>query len=376
MHCTAATSPLACTYYRYPSTIHIFTPTRLHHIFGRALNGKGDESSWNSAPEQLRKSIGKNIRGVEKDVFKLLEWSYNYLESEEAKKCFLLCSLFPEDSNIPIEDIVRYGIGLDLFESIDNMGQARDRVHGYVGILKKCYLLLDSEREECVKIHDVIRDVAISIASREENSFMIRCNEELKDWPENDRHQNNAVISMRCIGMPNNLVFPKLQLLRIQSNIDIFQEFPKSYFEGMKELKVVALLEMYIPSLPASLRCLTNLRTLSLFFCRLTEIDLSIIGALENLKILSFVGLKIHELPEEMGTTLSTGIASFPFPGQQVATLQVQAEKQKGWQDHQFSERVNLFLEQQQQLQKGSQHSFAVPEQFQGQILWEDRFFV
>ncbi|PSS33501.1 Disease resistance protein [Actinidia chinensis var. chinensis] len=268
---------------------------------GRALNGKDDEPSWNSALEQLRKSIGKNIRGVEKDVFKLLEWSYNYLESEEAKKCFLLCSLFPEDSNIPIEDIVRYGIGLDLFVSIDSIGQARDRVHGYVGNLKKCYLLLDSEVEECVKIHDVIRDVAISIASREENSFMVRCDEELKDWPENDRHKHNAVISMRCIGMPNNLVFPKLQLLQIQSNRYIFQEFPKSFFEGMKELKVVALLEMSFQSLPASLRCLTNLRTLSLFSYRLTEIDLSIIGALENLEILSFVGLQVHELPEEMG---------------------------------------------------------------------------
>ncbi|XP_057489461.1 probable disease resistance protein At5g63020 [Actinidia eriantha] len=268
---------------------------------GRALNGKDDEPSWKSALEQLRKSMVKNIRGVENEVFKTLEWSYNHIESEEAKKCFLLCSLFPEDSDIPIEDIVRYGIGLDWFENIDNMGQARDRVHGYVGILKKCYLLLDSEREDCVKIHDVIRDVAISIASREENSFMVRCDEELKDWPENDRHKHNAVISMRCIGMPNNLVFPKLQLLRIQSSLDIFQEFPESFFEGMKELKVVALLEMSIRSLPASLRCLTNLRTLSLFFCRSTEIDLSIIGALEKLEILSFVGLKIHELPEEMG---------------------------------------------------------------------------
>ncbi|GFY84688.1 hypothetical protein Acr_03g0014620 [Actinidia rufa] len=199
------------------------------------------------------------------------------------------------------EDIVRYGIGLDLFESIDSIGQARDRVHGYVGNLKKCYLLLDSEVEECVKIHDVIRDVAISIASREENSFMVRCDEELKDWPENDRHKHNAVISMRCIGMPNNLVFPKLQLLRIQSNRYIFQEFPKSFFEWMKELKVVALLEMSIRSLPASLRCLTNLRTLSLFFCKSTEIDLSIIGTLKNLEILSFVALEIHELPEEMG---------------------------------------------------------------------------
>ncbi|KAF7145342.1 hypothetical protein RHSIM_Rhsim04G0114400 [Rhododendron simsii] len=41
---------------------------------GKALNGKG-ESSWRSALAQLRKSIGKNIRGVEENVFRLLEWS-------------------------------------------------------------------------------------------------------------------------------------------------------------------------------------------------------------------------------------------------------------------------------------------------------------
>ncbi|KAF5941131.1 hypothetical protein HYC85_022298 [Camellia sinensis] len=48
----------------------------------------------------------------------------------------------------------------------------------------------------------------------------------------------------------------------------------------------------------------------------------------------------------------SMGMVSFPFPGKQVSTLQVHAEKQKGWQDYQFSERLKLYHEQQQQLQK------------------------
>ncbi|GFY96130.1 telomerase activating protein Est1 [Actinidia rufa] len=95
---------------------------------------------------------------------------------------------------------------------------------------------------------------------------------------------------------------------------------------------------------------------------------------------LSGVALKNENPPKDdycwLDRWISTGIASFPFPGKQVATLQLQAEEKKGWLDHRFSECVNLFLEQQQQLQKGSQHSFAVPEQIQGQTLWEDRFFV
>ncbi|KAH7844882.1 hypothetical protein Vadar_032615 [Vaccinium darrowii] len=68
----------------------------------------------------------------------------------------------------------------------------------------------------------------------------------------------------------------------------------------MKELKVVALARMSIPSLPTSLRCLTNLQTLSLSDCKLFGANLSVIGALKNLEILSFAGSHIREFPREI----------------------------------------------------------------------------
>ncbi|KAI3446578.1 hypothetical protein Pfo_003243 [Paulownia fortunei] len=70
------------------------------------------------------------------------------------------------------------------------------------------------------------------------------------------------------------------------------------------------------------------------------------------------------------------GIASFPFPGKQFSTLQVQSEKQKGWQDYNFSEHMKQYDEQQQQFQKGTQQPVVPPQQYQGQSLWEGRFFV
>ncbi|KAL7195443.1 hypothetical protein ACSBR1_035629 [Camellia fascicularis] len=162
----------------------------------RALKHK-DRHSWNSALLQLRKSMVKNIRGVEEKVFKSLELSYNFLGSRERKECFLLCSLYAEDFNIPIEDLVRYGVGIEMFEGIDSVNEARDRVHAFVDDLKKGYLLMGVEEDEgCVKMHDVVRDVAISIASRKEHSFMVRCDEALKEWPEKERHKNYAVISL------------------------------------------------------------------------------------------------------------------------------------------------------------------------------------
>ncbi|CAA3029078.1 Hypothetical predicted protein [Olea europaea subsp. europaea] len=63
----------------------------------------------------------------------------------------------------------------------------------------------------------------------------------------------------------------------------------------------------------------------------------------------------------------SMGMSSFPFPGKQVSTLQIQGEKQ----DHQFSEHMKVYQEQQQQLQRGDKKSVALPQQYQGQPLWE-----
>ncbi|KAL7170119.1 hypothetical protein ACSBR2_035051 [Camellia fascicularis] len=119
----------------------------------RALKDK-DGHSWNSALLQLHKSMVKNISEEEK-LFKYLELSYDTLGSREIKECFLLCCLYAENFNIPIEDLIRYGVGIELFEGIDSVNEVRDRVYAFVDDLKKGNLLMDGEREGCVKMHNV-----------------------------------------------------------------------------------------------------------------------------------------------------------------------------------------------------------------------------
>ncbi|XP_028122183.1 disease resistance protein At4g27190-like [Camellia sinensis] len=181
-----------------------------------ALNDK-DRHSWNSALQQLSRSLIKNIRRVKEKVFKSLELSYNYLESTRAKKCFLLYSLYPEDFDIPIEYLVRYGVGIELFEAVDSVNETRDRVHASIDELKKGYLLIDSEVKSYVKMHDVIRDVAMSIASKEEHSFML---------------EDNYTSEL-----------PKL---------------PYSFYRGMKKLKALNMLNVYIEGSLPTLLSLTH----------------------------------------------------------------------------------------------------------------------
>ncbi|XP_027155520.1 disease resistance protein RPS5-like [Coffea eugenioides] len=59
--------------------------------------------SWNIALRQLKKYTMRDIEGVQDLVFSSIMWSYDHLESAEAKSLLLLFSLFPEDYSIPLE---------------------------------------------------------------------------------------------------------------------------------------------------------------------------------------------------------------------------------------------------------------------------------
>ncbi|KAF2304660.1 hypothetical protein GH714_037324 [Hevea brasiliensis] len=58
---------------------------------GRAMRGK-DPNEWQVAAGELRKSRPEIIEGMEKDVYKCLQFSYDYRQYKEAKEVFKLCS--------------------------------------------------------------------------------------------------------------------------------------------------------------------------------------------------------------------------------------------------------------------------------------------
>ncbi|KAM7489542.1 hypothetical protein LguiB_027026 [Lonicera macranthoides] len=263
----------------------------------KVLANKSKEA-WIMVLRQLRASA---LEGEYAVVYATLQVSYDFLRTEEIKDCFLLCCLFPEDFDIPIEELVRFGVGIKMFRYINKLHEARQNAHAHVEMLRNSNLLLDSAVIDCVKMHDLVRDFALSIAFK--GQFLVRLDNGIKEWLIQDTNDQYTSISLQCDKMdelPDGLKCPNLTLMQLVGLDYQSLKFPESFFEGMRGLQVFVLRCVSIPSLPGSLQFLTNLRTLSLNHCRL-EGDVSMIGKLEALETLSFAHSEMQDLPIEIG---------------------------------------------------------------------------
>ncbi|KAI7998657.1 Disease resistance protein RPS2 [Camellia lanceoleosa] len=152
-------------------------------------------------------------------------------------------------------------------------------------------------------MHDVVRDVGISIASDSDgkNVFLIRHGDNLRGWPKKHTYKNYTSISLisgNITELPEGLRCPQLRILLLACMNDSLR-IPNGFFDGMRELQVLNLELISIPLLPSSLQFMSNLHTICLQDCKLDNITL--IGELLNLEILSFRSSSVEVLSEEIG---------------------------------------------------------------------------
>ncbi|KAJ4721055.1 Disease resistance protein [Melia azedarach] len=261
-------------------------------------------SFWKDALYRLNNLNPRDIQGMNKNVYSTIELSYDFLESEEAKSMFKLCGLQITGSQLVIDDLIKYGVGLDMFENVYTMEATRNRVCTLIDNLKDSCLLLEDDDENFVSMHDIIHVVALSIA--EENlMFNILSVDEWRTVRENVISKDPTVISIACRGgnyqLPERLECSKLKMFGLFLMEDCSLEIPDLLFDGMAELRVLDLTEIHLRSLPSSLGFLSNLRTLCLDWCVFGDADVAIVGQLKNLEILSFCGSDLKQLPREIG---------------------------------------------------------------------------
>ncbi|XP_043710226.1 probable disease resistance protein At4g27220 [Telopea speciosissima] len=272
---------------------------------GRALRGK-DISVWEDEASQLKKSSSLlDIKGMPHEkVFCSIKLSYDALANDATKSCFLLCCMFPEDFSISEDDLLPYVVGEGMVEDIDNLFDARNRLHSWMEILKgSCLLLDDGGRKGCVRMHDVIRDVAIWIASKEGHDFVVRSGRGLTHWPNKEKLTNCKRLSLmqnEITKLPNQqLQCFQLMTLSLKDNRAL-TEIPDGFFLGMISLKTLDLEKTNLSHIPSSLSCLTDLRVLRISSSSCQPFDVSLLGKLKKLEILHLPNSNVLTLPGEI----------------------------------------------------------------------------
>ncbi|XVF04820.1 hypothetical protein REPUB_Repub05bG0118300 [Reevesia pubescens] len=264
----------------------------------KALKKKTNLSEWETALKQLP---GPSAT-MPADPRSAIELSFNHLANEELKSAFLLCSLMPY--NATTFDLLKYGMALGLLRGIKTMEEAHQRLHRLVQNLKSSCLLFDGRMTEEFTMHDVIRDVAASIASREGKMFFMRNERGPRELPDAGMLRNCTAISLfynDSISLPYQLECPQLKVFQLY-NKNPSLRIPDLFFSRMKALEVLDLEGMQHLSLPPSplgLLGLGDLQTLCLESCLLQ--DMAMVGKMKKLEILSFYSSIIEELPKEIG---------------------------------------------------------------------------
>uniref|UniRef100_A0A2C9VJ07 AAA+ ATPase domain-containing protein n=1 Tax=Manihot esculenta TaxID=3983 RepID=A0A2C9VJ07_MANES len=248
--------------------------------------------AWSDKLNQLSEFDNEEIYSK---VHAILESSYNNLCSNEVKSFFLLCGLLGQ-SNIEIQSLLKYIVGLSLFKNISTVQGARNKVYSLIDTLKAQSLLLDGDMYGFVKIHDVVRDTALNIASREQHAFIVTSGMELVKFPNKDCTR----ISLPYCdieNLPEGWECPKAEALFLFTEVFCLG-IPHQFFKGIRNLEVVDFTGIHFVSLPSSLAFLSNLHTLCLHRCQLD--DLAIIGDLKQLRVLSFANSYVVELPRQI----------------------------------------------------------------------------
>ncbi|EEF44736.1 Disease resistance protein RFL1, putative [Ricinus communis] len=297
----------------------------------RAMACKKTPQEWNHALEVLRKSASE-LQGMSEEVFALLKFSYDSLPNKRLQSCFLYCALFPEDFKIDKDDLIDYW-NCDVIWNHHDGGStpssegsnsrstlllahllkdetycARNEGYEIIGTLVRACLL--EEEGKYVKVHDVIRDMALWIASNcaeEKEQFLVQAGVQLSKAPKIEKWEGVNRVSLMAnsfYDLPEKPVCANLLTLFLCHNPDL-RMITSEFFQFMDALTVLDLSKTGIMELPLGISKLVSLQYLNLSDTSLTQLSVE----LSRLKKLKYLNLerngRLKMIPGQVLSNLS-----------------------------------------------------------------------
>ncbi|KAK4269416.1 hypothetical protein QN277_022576 [Acacia crassicarpa] len=242
-------------------------------VLGSSMAGVKNVEAWEHSIKNLTSSL-LTKPDLEEKVFSILKYSYDKLDALE-KQCFLYCSLYPEDYEILVFDLIdkwmwEAFLCKDMIMSVEDI-----RGHGESVIEKlKLSCLLESVEDDFyvyrrVKMHDVIRDMALWLLQEDHDHMeLVKRISIIDDWE-----------SQKSIDLANVTTLVLLGGIHHQ-------------LKDIKYMERLKVLELHVEDLAfVDIRGLTSLEYLSFHFERgsLEPLFWINLKSLTNLKFLSFL---------------------------------------------------------------------------------------
>ncbi|KAK9229445.1 hypothetical protein WN944_022407 [Citrus x changshan-huyou] len=210
---------------------------------GRAMAYRKKAEQWRRAIEELRRSASE-FAGLGKEVYPLLKFSYDSLQNDTVRSCFLYCCLYPEDYGILKWDLIDCWIGEGFLGESDRFG-AENRGYDILDTLVRACLLEELEDDK-VKMHDVIRDMAIWITceiEKEKRNFLVCAGAGLKEAPD-----VKGLGNVRRLSLMQNQIETLSEVPTCPHLLTLFLDFNEKlemiadgFFQFMPSLKVLRI---------------------------------------------------------------------------------------------------------------------------------------
>ncbi|XP_010550739.1 PREDICTED: disease resistance protein RPM1-like [Tarenaya hassleriana] len=253
---------------------------------GSMMSTRRSESEWRRIHDNLTWELSNNPELGH--IQRILVLSFNDLPNPQ-KHCFLYCSIFPEDYEIERKRLVRMWMAHGFVEQ-SNGPKPEEVAESYIMELI-CRNLLQvvswniSGRPKVIKMHDVVREVALVISKREKF-----CDVYMDEMEEAQCDETRHLCVQR--GISSGVIPRNLYTLLV---CPISQE-KFGLLDGVKLLRALDLEDSGIDNLSDSLVKLYNLKYLNLRKTKVRKLPKSF-HRLINLETLLIKHSEIEELP-------------------------------------------------------------------------------
>ncbi|KAL5735555.1 hypothetical protein ACOSQ2_030343 [Xanthoceras sorbifolium] len=271
----------------------------------RGMARKRTPQEWEHAIGVLRRSAYE-FPGMKDKVLRVLKLSYDRLSSETIRSCLGYCSLFTQGYRFSRRELIDYWISEGLLD--DRNGSLND---GYqkIGVLVNACLLEEVEND-CVQMHNVVRDMALWIQTEDEEetgNIFVQAGSELTEMPDFEEWQmvkRMSVIENQIENVKEIPTCPHLIALFLNGNQ--LKTISGGFFKAMPNLQVLNLSNNPdLTELPLEIACLVSLQHLDVSKTGIKKLSEELKSLLQ-LKCLNLEHTRqLHIIPQQLISSFS-----------------------------------------------------------------------